>query len=117
MEFLTKAVDIVEEGLIHARNSAIGTRAFRVHHDSFSDRHFPSTCTDCTSPYCCTGVLNPNRRHDDPDEQRDDEIRAAICASHRFNSFAAERTQNFVKWYMTRLYGGDSNAEVFRSGT
>lgn len=44
------------------------------------------------------GLLNPNRRHDDPDEQRNDMIRAEINASHRFDSFASERAQNFVKW-------------------
>ncbi|KAJ6632257.1 phospholipase D/nuclease [Mycena sp. CBHHK59/15] len=47
------------------------------------------------------GILNPNRRHDDPDEKRQDEIRAEINASHRFDSFAAERgADNFVKWHI-----------------
>ncbi|KAJ7610187.1 hypothetical protein FB45DRAFT_337033 [Roridomyces roridus] len=46
------------------------------------------------------GILNPNRRHDDPEEKRQDAIRAEINASHRFGSFAAERAQNFVKWHI-----------------
>ncbi|KAJ6535117.1 hypothetical protein B0H19DRAFT_1185017 [Mycena capillaripes] len=46
------------------------------------------------------GLLNPNRRHDDPEEKRQDEIRAEINAGHRFNSFATERTDNYVKWHI-----------------
>ncbi|KAJ6510983.1 hypothetical protein C8R45DRAFT_965797 [Mycena sanguinolenta] len=46
------------------------------------------------------GILNPNRRHDDPEEKRQDAIRAEINASHRFDSFAAERSGNFVKWHI-----------------
>ncbi|KAF5368099.1 hypothetical protein D9758_004381 [Tetrapyrgos nigripes] len=46
------------------------------------------------------GRLNPNRRHDDPEEQKADAIRAEINASHRFQSFAEERTNNFVKWHV-----------------
>ncbi|THU96802.1 phospholipase D/nuclease [Dendrothele bispora CBS 962.96] len=46
------------------------------------------------------GRLNPNRRHDDPEEKKADEIRAEINASHRFNSFAEERTNNAVKWHV-----------------
>ncbi|KAH8091773.1 phospholipase D/nuclease [Cristinia sonorae] len=46
------------------------------------------------------GILNPNRRHDDPEEQEQDQIRAEINASHRFESFAEERTENAVKWHI-----------------
>ncbi|KAJ7758051.1 hypothetical protein B0H16DRAFT_1885472 [Mycena metata] len=46
------------------------------------------------------GLINPNRRHDDPEEKRQDEIRAEINAGHRFDSFAAERSENFVKWHI-----------------
>ncbi|KAF7358545.1 Phospholipase [Mycena venus] len=46
------------------------------------------------------GLWNPNRRHDDPEEKRADEIRAEINAGHRFNSFATERAGNFVKWHI-----------------
>ena len=45
-----------------------------------------------------TGIFNPNRRHDDPEEKRMDMIRSEINASHRFHSFAGERSHNFVKW-------------------
>ena len=38
-------------------------------------------------------------RHATPEQQRQDEIRTEICNSHRFQSFADERSQNFVKWY------------------
>ncbi|PAV14831.1 phospholipase D nuclease [Pyrrhoderma noxium] len=46
------------------------------------------------------GLINPDHRHDSPEEKAQDEIRAEICASHRFNSFAGERSQNFVKWHV-----------------
>ncbi|KAJ7101469.1 phospholipase D [Mycena belliarum] len=46
------------------------------------------------------GRLNPNRRHDDPEEKLQDEIRSEINAGHRFQSFAAERSENFVKWHI-----------------
>ncbi|PSS38102.1 hypothetical protein PHLCEN_2v82 [Hermanssonia centrifuga] len=46
------------------------------------------------------GILNPNRRHDDPEEKHNDMIRAEINAGHRFDSFADERSQNFVKWHV-----------------
>lgn len=46
------------------------------------------------------GILNPNRRHDDPEEKRQDEVRAEINSGHRFQSFAQERTQNTVKWHV-----------------
>ncbi|KAJ7691682.1 hypothetical protein B0H16DRAFT_1486662 [Mycena metata] len=46
------------------------------------------------------GLINPNRRHDDPEEKRLDEIRAEINAGHRFDNFAAERSENFVKWHI-----------------
>ena len=50
------------------------------------------------------GIINPNRRHDDPDEKLEDNIRTQICASHRFESFADERAQNFVKWCAFRAF-------------
>ncbi|CCM01548.1 uncharacterized protein FIBRA_03606 [Fibroporia radiculosa] len=46
------------------------------------------------------GIINPNRRHDTPQERREDEIRAEINAGHRFDSFAAQRSHNFVKWHI-----------------
>ncbi|KZV71453.1 phospholipase D [Peniophora sp. CONT] len=46
------------------------------------------------------GLLNPDRRHDDPEEKAQDEVRAEINAGHRFQSFAGERSQNFVKWHI-----------------
>jgi phospholipase D1/2 len=39
-------------------------------------------------------------RHDRPDEELQDRIRAQINASHRFDSFADQRSDNFVKWYI-----------------
>lgn len=34
-----------------------------------------------------------------PQERSRDKIREEIDNSHRFNSFADQRSQNFVKWY------------------
>ncbi|KAI1793724.1 phospholipase D/nuclease [Ganoderma leucocontextum] len=46
------------------------------------------------------GLLNPDRRHDDPEEKRADMIRAEIMSDHRFHSFANQRSHNFVKWHI-----------------
>ncbi|KAG2355827.1 hypothetical protein BDR07DRAFT_1473986 [Suillus spraguei] len=46
------------------------------------------------------GILDPNRRHDKPEEKLDDEIRAQINASHRFDSFADQRADNAIKWHI-----------------
>jgi phospholipase D1/2 len=46
------------------------------------------------------GRLNPNRRHDSPEEMKNDEIRQQINDGHRFQSFASERYQNVVKWHV-----------------
>ncbi|KAL0948426.1 hypothetical protein HGRIS_011005 [Hohenbuehelia grisea] len=46
------------------------------------------------------GIINPNRRHDDPEEKAEDELRAQINAGHRFQSFAGERTNNIAKWHI-----------------
>lgn len=37
-------------------------------------------------------------RHDTPEEKLNDDIRAQINAGHRFQSFAGQRENNFVKW-------------------
>lgn len=39
-------------------------------------------------------------RHDNPEEKLDDEIREQINASHRFRSFADQRIDNAIKWYV-----------------
>jgi hypothetical protein len=39
-------------------------------------------------------------RHDEPEEQEQDRIRAEIRAAHRYDSFADVRTNNIVKWYI-----------------
>ncbi|EAU83580.1 phospholipase D [Coprinopsis cinerea okayama7 len=46
------------------------------------------------------GILNPNRRHDEPHEQAQDALRAEIRAGHRFTSFAPERSNNTCKWHI-----------------
>ncbi|KAK2462177.1 hypothetical protein APHAL10511_005809 [Amanita phalloides] len=46
------------------------------------------------------GHLNPNRRHDNPEEIEADNIRQQINNSHRFRSFASERYYNVVKWHI-----------------
>ncbi|EIN06494.1 phospholipase D/nuclease [Punctularia strigosozonata HHB-11173 SS5] len=64
-----KVVDKTEDGLHHARETAIG-------------------------------YINPNRRHDDPEEKMQDEVRAEINKSHRFESFANQRSDNIIKWHI-----------------
>ncbi|KAJ8689244.1 hypothetical protein PTI98_013285 [Pleurotus ostreatus] len=46
------------------------------------------------------GIINPNRRHDDPEEKAQDAVRAEIMAEHRFNSFAHKRSDNTAKWHV-----------------
>ncbi|KDN33847.1 hypothetical protein RSAG8_13066, partial [Rhizoctonia solani AG-8 WAC10335] len=46
------------------------------------------------------GFLNPNHRHDDPEEKEHDRIREEIRQSHRFQSFADVRENNTVKWHI-----------------
>ncbi|KAG8990617.1 hypothetical protein FRB93_003164 [Tulasnella sp. JGI-2019a] len=46
------------------------------------------------------GAWNPNHRHDEPDEIEVDNIREALAESHRFRSFAPERPNNTVKWFI-----------------
>lgn len=58
------------------------------------------------------GILNPNRRHDDPEEKQADMVRAEINAGHRFHSFANERAENFVKWHVEFLQVACSPLDV-----
>jgi len=46
------------------------------------------------------GILNPNRRHDEPHEIAQDEVRMKIREGHRFLSFAGERSGVNVKWHV-----------------
>lgn len=46
------------------------------------------------------GILDADRRHDTPQEKMNDEIREQINASHRFRSFADQRTDNAIKWHV-----------------
>ncbi|KDR66935.1 hypothetical protein GALMADRAFT_258822 [Galerina marginata CBS 339.88] len=46
------------------------------------------------------GIWNPNRRHDDPNEIAEDNLRAEIRKGHRFESFAAERSGHTAKWHV-----------------
>ncbi|KAK8207213.1 hypothetical protein HDK77DRAFT_54522 [Phyllosticta capitalensis] len=45
-------------------------------------------------------LINPNHRHDEEHEQRTDAKRTKIAQGHRFESFAPERDNNLVKWYV-----------------
>ncbi|KAG8946540.1 hypothetical protein FRC04_011598 [Tulasnella sp. 424] len=47
-----------------------------------------------------SGAVDRNDNHDDPEEKEVDKIREQINASHRFGSFAGERSRNAVKWYI-----------------
>ncbi|KAL5521881.1 hypothetical protein ACEPAF_1725 [Sanghuangporus sanghuang] len=46
------------------------------------------------------GLVHPDHRHDEEWEKQQDAVRAEICASHRFSSFAGERSGNSVKWHV-----------------
>ena len=72
--------------------------ACQKHRYRYLKRHCSAHIGVTLSFVSWTGLLNPNRRHDDPEEKRMDMIRAEINASHRFHSFAGERSHNFVKW-------------------
>ncbi|ELR04078.1 hypothetical protein GMDG_06580 [Pseudogymnoascus destructans 20631-21] len=45
-------------------------------------------------------LLNSNHRHDEEHEKATDQKRTGISESHRFKSFAPERFDNDVKWYV-----------------
>ncbi|GAA5862918.1 hypothetical protein JCM1840_002326 [Sporobolomyces johnsonii] len=45
-------------------------------------------------------ALDRDSRHDTPEGKAADEQRAAIAASHRFNSFASPKEGNNVKWFI-----------------
>ncbi|KIN99261.1 hypothetical protein M404DRAFT_155707 [Pisolithus tinctorius Marx 270] len=45
-------------------------------------------------------LIEPEGRHDTPEEKMNDKIRAEINASHRFESFAGQRTENAIKWHV-----------------
>ncbi|KIJ62481.1 hypothetical protein HYDPIDRAFT_30440 [Hydnomerulius pinastri MD-312] len=79
MSFLDKVLNYAErlpEGIERARDQIIGAQF--------------SSCS----------ILDPDRRHDTPEEKLNDEIRAQINASHRFESFAGQRGENAVKWHI-----------------
>ncbi|KAI5986718.1 hypothetical protein EDC04DRAFT_2589598 [Pisolithus marmoratus] len=46
------------------------------------------------------GILQPDHRHDNPEEKMNDEIRKQINESHRFGSFADQRSENAIKWHV-----------------
>jgi phospholipase D1/2 len=47
-----------------------------------------------------TNIFNANHRHDEEHEKATDDKRSRIAENHRFNSFAPERDNNLVKWYV-----------------
>ena len=59
-------------------------------------------CHICVARQLRTGT----GRHDDPEEIEHDKIRQEIRESHRFESFAGERFNNFVKWCVPLLIDG-----------
>ncbi|KAL1743202.1 hypothetical protein HDZ31DRAFT_83591 [Schizophyllum fasciatum] len=58
-------------------------RAIMRANRDFAERTYPARC-----------------RHDDPEEIEHDKIRQEIREGHRFESFAGERSNNFVKWHI-----------------
>ncbi|KAJ7712099.1 hypothetical protein B0H16DRAFT_1814911 [Mycena metata] len=59
----------------------------------------PFFCNTLPSAISCTKYSIPGC-HDDPEEKRQDAIRAEINAGHRFDIFAAERSENSVQWHI-----------------
>ncbi|KAI4649278.1 hypothetical protein J4E93_003594 [Alternaria ventricosa] len=47
-----------------------------------------------------TNLFNANHRHDEEHEKETDAKRSKIAENHRFHSFAPERDNNLVKWYV-----------------
>ncbi|KAI9681583.1 MAG: hypothetical protein M1829_000780 [Trizodia sp. TS-e1964] len=45
-------------------------------------------------------LINRNHRHDEEHEKVTDDKRTKIAESHRFQSFAPERPNNLIKWYV-----------------
>jgi phospholipase D1/2 len=45
-------------------------------------------------------LFNPNHRHDEEHERETDGKRSRINETHRFHSFAPERPNNDIKWYV-----------------
>lgn len=45
-------------------------------------------------------IANPNHRHDEEHEKATDRKRSAVAESHRYQSFAPERSGNNIKWYV-----------------
>jgi phospholipase D1/2 len=45
-------------------------------------------------------IFNPNHRHDEEHEKETDAKRTRTAESHRFDSFAPERSNNEIKWYV-----------------
>jgi len=45
-------------------------------------------------------LFNPNHRHDEEHERETDEKRSRASETHRFHSFAPERPNNDIKWYV-----------------
>lgn len=93
----------IDKGLGHARAEAIGASSYPMasaNTDNIITRNLESQSCDL-SPRYISLVLRSSfhtGRHDDPEEKRQDEVRAEINSGHRFQSFAQERTQNTVKW-------------------
>jgi hypothetical protein len=98
-----------DKGYKHARNEVIG-KTGQTHISlhwwhwlgSWSDRNSASKSSaihnEAILSVCLTAVITG--RHDNPIEKTHDRLIAEINASHRFGSFASERADNFVKWYV-----------------
>lgn len=71
--------------------------------------------TSATFNFNCVLFGCPGR-HDNPEEKLDDEIREQINDSHRFRSFADQRLDNAIKWYVF-VHTTNSDAYIYLSGT
>lgn len=95
---------LADKGFKHARDEVLGKAGY---HTTYTWRllvaqEFSIRTVSCRSQInlvVYTSIVSTGR-HDDPIEKAHDRVRAEINASHRFDSFAAERSDNFVKWYV-----------------
>src|SRR6267154_2122679 len=104
MSFLHHIVDRIPEG-IHRTEDTISGPSF-----DYLVSDYSGVLTSSPLQGYCTRIVRSSLllshsslilrigRHDTPEEKLHDDIRAQINAGHRFQSFAGQRENNFVKW-------------------
>src|SRR6266567_984990 len=104
MSFLHHLVERLPEGIQRTEDTIVGP--------SFNSRlsDYSGVLTSSPPQGFCTRIVRSSLlpshsslilrigRHESPEEKLHDDIRAQINAGHRFQSFAGQRENNFVKW-------------------